>query len=272
MSEDKKDLQARREELRERFAKPVKLNDKDNELLLELVRGAEVCFANAEQLFQEATLLREHKHFCRSIFLYQIAMEECAKVDMIGAAATALTFGHPVRLGKLEKAFRDHKAKNYSNAYMSEASVAEKAARKANDKKAASAAFKDSQREIHAFLNTAKNASMYVDLKNGKFVAPTDVVDEEAASMIAALSYYFMSVTYPRLRPLRRMLDEPNLHSELMAGCGEAMLKGLTGDGSMDAMEESISNWVREMAATLASKDKRKPEPANSSTNPPGQD
>jgi AbiV family abortive infection protein len=199
-------------------------------------------------------------------------MEECAKVDMIGAAATGLTFGHPVDLDRLEKAFRNHKAKNYSNAYMSEASAAEKAARKANDSKAARASFKESQREIHAFLNTAKNASMYVDLKNGKFVAPNDVIDEEAASTIAAVSYYFMSITAPLLRPLRRMLEEPNLHAELMAGFGEALLNGLTDKGTMGAMEDAISSYVREMAATLASKDPKKPLPENSFTNPPSQD
>jgi AbiV family abortive infection protein len=199
-------------------------------------------------------------------------MEECAKVDMIGSAATGLTFGHPVDLDRLEKVFRDHKAKNFSNAYMSEASVAERAAREANDNKAASAAFKESQREIHAFLNTAKNASMYVDMKSGKFVAPIDVVDEDAASMIAALSYYFMSVTFPRLRPLRRMLDEPNIHSELMAGFGEAMLKGLTDLGTMGAIEEAIGSYIREMAATLASKETKKPSPENSLSNPSSQD
>src|SRR5439155_26250469 len=168
MSDDKQDLEARRDQLREFFSNPGALSDRDKELLAELVRGAEVCFANAEQLFQEASLLREHKHFSRSIFLHQIAMEECAKVDMIGAAATGLTLGHPVDLEALEKAFRDHKTKNFSNAYMAKASEAEMAAREANDSKAVSAAFNESQREIHGFLNTTKNASMYVNLKDGK--------------------------------------------------------------------------------------------------------
>jgi hypothetical protein len=58
---------------------------------------------NAEQLFQEACLLREHKHFSRSLFLHQIAMGECAKVEMIGEAATGLTLGRPVDPDALEK-------------------------------------------------------------------------------------------------------------------------------------------------------------------------
>jgi AbiV family abortive infection protein len=259
MSEDKQDLQARNKRLAEFFSKSVALSDKDKELLAELVRGAEVCFANAEQLFQEACLLREHKHFSRSIFLHQMAMEECAKVDMIGAAATGLTLGHPVDVDALEKAFRDHKAKNFSNAYMAKASEAEMAAREANDSKAASEAFRNSQREIHAFLNTGKNASMYVDFKDRKFVSPDDVVNEELALQIAAVSYYFMTVTFPRLHPLRRMLNEPDLHSELMAGLGEAMQKA-SAQGTIAEMNAAFTSYLNEIAKAEVAGEKNSPE------------
>ncbi len=256
MTEEKPDLKARREELQKLFSGPLALSDQDKQLLTELVRGAEVCFANAEQLFQEASLLREHKHFSRSLFLYQIAMEECAKVDMVGAAATALTLGHPVDLDRLTRAFRDHKAKNFSNAYMSAASEAEVAARKANDSKAAGEAFKNSQHEIHGFLNTAKNASMYVDFIDGKFVSPAEVVGEEEALTIAGLAYYFMTVTYPRLKPLRRMLEKPQLHAELMAGFGEAMAKGLADKGTLEDMDAALHGYIAEMAKRLADREK----------------
>jgi hypothetical protein len=139
---------------------------------------------------------------------------------------------------------------------MSKASEAEAAARAANDHKAASAAFEVSQREIHGVLNTAKNASMYVDFKDGKFVSPDEVVNEEEALAMAALSYYFMSVTYPQLRPLRRMLEDPNLHSELMAGFGEAILKGLTRNDTMADMDAAISSCLKEMAAMIVAREK----------------
>jgi AbiV family abortive infection protein len=255
MTQKKQTLNAPRELLRKHFSTPVTLSDKDKRLLAELVRGAEVCFANAEQVFQEASLLREHKHFSRSLFLYQMAMEECAKVDMIGEAATGLTLGRPVDLEALEKDFRDHKAKNFSNAYMSKASEAELAARRANDSKAARDAFANSQREIHGFLNRAKNASMYVDLKDGKFVSPDAVVTEDEASLIAGLSHYFMTVTYPRLRPLRRMLEEPQLHAELMAGFGEAIVTGLN-TGSIEDMDAAIHSYIAEMATKIGARAK----------------
>lgn len=260
MTEDKPNLETRRGELRKLLSSPVALSDRDKQLLAKLVRGAEVCFANAEQLFQEASLLREHKHFSRSLFLYQIAMEECAKVDMIGTNATALTLGHPVDLDRLAKDFRDHKAKNFSNAYMSKASEAEMAARKANDSKAVSEAFKNSQQEIHGFLNAAKNASMYVDFKDGKFVSPDEVVGEEEALVIAALAYYFMTVTYPRLRPLRRMLEEPQLHAELMAGFGEAWAKGLTDTATIEDIDAALNSYLKEAATRLAAREKTAPD------------
>lgn len=267
MTEDNEDVLAQSKRLLELFSPPVALSDENKKLLAELVRGAELCFTNAEQLFQEAALLREHKHFSRSIFLNQIAMEECAKVDMIGAAATALTLGHPVDLKALEKAIRDHKAKNFTNAYMSAASPAETSARKANDGKAASEAFENSQREIHVLLNTAKNASMYVDFKGDNFVAPDDVVGEEHALQMAALSYYFMSVTAPRLPPLRRMLQEPNLHSELLAGFGEAWTKALAAGATMEEMDSALHDYIKAMAAKIGAAEKSDPkEPRGTTT------
>ena len=43
---------------------------------------------------------------------------------------------------------------------------------------------------------------MYVDFNDRKFVSSDDVVTEKWALLIAGLAYYFMTVTYPPLRPL----------------------------------------------------------------------
>jgi AbiV family abortive infection protein len=91
--------------------------DNDKTLLLELVRGAELTFQNAEQLFSEAVLLRKNGHLNRALFLHQISMEECAKIDILGAWATNLMSSGVVDLARLTKAIRNHKAKNYTNAY-----------------------------------------------------------------------------------------------------------------------------------------------------------
>jgi AbiV family abortive infection protein len=181
-------------------------------------------------------------------------MEECGKIDMIGAAATGLTLGRPVDLQALEKDFRDHKAKNFANAYLSEPSETEKSAREANDRQAASEAFEHSQREIHGFLNTAKNASMYVDFKQGRFISPDEVVGEEEATIIAALSNYFMTLTYPRLKSLRRMLEEPQHHAEFMSAVGDVLVDSLANEVSIMGMEESLRNRITETAKRLIAK------------------
>jgi hypothetical protein len=115
---------------------------------------------------------------------------------------------------------------------------------------------------------------MYVDFKDGRFVSPREVVNEEEALAMAALSYYFMSVTYPRLRPLRRMLEDPNFHSELMAGLREAILKGLTDKGTVADMDAAISSYLKEMAAKIVATERsdlrdRSPAPDVSAPNAP---
>jgi AbiV family abortive infection protein len=228
------------------------VDEKQKILLAELIRGAEVTFANAEQLFQEASLLRGNRHFCRSIFLHQIAMEECAKVELIGAAATSITMGYTVNLKALGRAFRDHKAKNFANAYMATMSEAEIAAREANDPNAAGEAFRKIQKEIHDELNMAKNASMYVDFVDDRFVAPTDIVSEELALQTAALNYYFMSVTAPRLRAMRRLVDDQEFSQKWVAEFVALAHKLREQKATMKEQSEAITGFIRETAKKMS--------------------
>lgn len=73
---------------------------KDKKLLSELCRGADLTFSNAEQLYSDAMLLLESELRTRSLFLHQISMEECAKVDIIGEWATYLMLGEPSTSGR----------------------------------------------------------------------------------------------------------------------------------------------------------------------------
>jgi AbiV family abortive infection protein len=226
------------------------MDDIDKRLFAELVRGAELAFANAEQLFEEAELLRDRKHFARSVFLHQISMEECAKVDMIGAAATSLTLGHTVDMKRLVNGMRDHKRKNFANAYMSGVSEAEKAARENNDVKGSIEAFKKWQGEIHLFLNTAKNASMYVDFVDDEFVAPVERIDEQGAIAIAAVNRYFMTITGSRLRALKRAFENPSAAVAETRWFEERLvaLKKEKPNLSVKELQDAIQAMVAEMA------------------------
>ena len=57
-----------------------------------------MAFLNAEELFQEASLLGSHGAICRALFLHQISLEECGKIEMLGGWATSSSYGPQGRL------------------------------------------------------------------------------------------------------------------------------------------------------------------------------
>lgn len=176
--------------------------------LREYSRGAQLIFENAEALYKEADTLREGGFLARAAFLHQISMEECAKVDMLGGWATMLLMGNVVDDKLIAQQFRDHKAKNRSNAYMATVTPEEREARQRGDWKASAEAFRRFQQEFHTELNTTKNGALYVDFEAGKFVSPKEVIPEETVIAVAALNYHFLSVSFPFLRLLERMANE----------------------------------------------------------------
>jgi AbiV family abortive infection protein len=178
------------------------------ERLREYRRGAQLIFENAEELFKEADTLRQAGFLARAAFLHQISMEECAKVDMLGGWATMLLMGAMVDDQQIARAFRDHKAKNRSNAYMASVTPEEDEARQRGDWKSSAEAFERFQQMFHSQVNTTKNAALYVDFEASKFISPKEVVTEETVIAMAALNYHFLSVTFPFLRLLERMANE----------------------------------------------------------------
>ncbi len=182
--------------------------DERKALLSEFNRGAKLIFNNAEVLFQEAEVLRKNGSYARSLFLHQISMEECAKVEMIGAWATTVLMGKGIDLETMAAGFRSHKAKNHTNAYMARVTEEELEARKRGDWKESVAAFERFKAQFHQDMNTAKNASLYVDFKDATFSAPSEVVTEEVLKFFWGLNQYFLQVTFPHLRLLQRIADD----------------------------------------------------------------
>jgi AbiV family abortive infection protein len=138
----------------------------DRALLSALARGAEKTFDNAEKLYFEAVLLAKAGAIARALFLHQISLEECSKIESMGAWATSLLTGIEVNQDKVLAALRRHSSKNKSNAYMLEGSQEEKAAKARGDWKTALDEFRKLQLDFHEASNNAKNASLYVDWKD----------------------------------------------------------------------------------------------------------
>src|SRR6516225_8614947 len=105
----------------------------DRAFLSVLVRGAEKTFDNAEKLYFEAELLAKAGSTARALCLHQISLEECSKIENMGAWATSLLSGLEVDQNKILAAFRRHSSKNKSNAYMLEGSQTENDAKVRGD-------------------------------------------------------------------------------------------------------------------------------------------
>lgn len=178
-----------------------------------LIEGAEKVFANAEALYREATILANHSAWPRALVLHQISLEECAKIDALGAAVTSLLLGQDVDIPKLQRALRSHEFKNKSNAYFLPATDAELQARDDADFEGADREFKRLQKEFHTQSNDDKNASLYVEYKVG-FTSPQEVAGEEDFIRVRKLNDEFMAGSFHFVKMLRSWAVDFNAAAE----------------------------------------------------------
>lgn len=219
----------------------------DKKLLAELTSGAEKVFANAEALYKEACILKHVGASSRALFLHQISLEECAKLEMLGAWATSLLMGYKVDSAKVKKAMANHANKNRTNAYFLKGNEKEEAAKQSGDFDAAIESFSAMQSAFHQTANRAKNDSLYVDFVNGKFVAPSESITPEMATQTANLNEEFLALSFPKLEMLRKWAANPEPIKAELSGF-EKRLKELA-DQYSDDPRKTIDVLLQEMLA-----------------------
>ena len=94
-----------REAMVEKAAKP------DQASLDLLIRGAEKTFDNAERLFHEAEILAKEGAVARALCLHQISLEECSKVNNLGAWAVSLDLRRDQRFFRTVQGLDDARAR-----------------------------------------------------------------------------------------------------------------------------------------------------------------
>jgi AbiV family abortive infection protein len=188
----------------------------DRAFLSVLMRGAEKTFENAERLYFEGEILAKVGATARALCLHQISLEECSKIENIGAWATSLLCGFEVDQEKILASFRRHSSKNKSNAYMLAGSKAEADAKARGDWEAARVEFKKLQMEFHEASNDAKNASLYVDWEDGEFVSPTEKITAEMLAQIAERNRMFLGYASNSLKMLKRLDKAPDDLQDLL--------------------------------------------------------
>jgi AbiV family abortive infection protein len=210
----------------------------DRAFLSVLVRGAEKTFDNAENLYFEAELLAKSGAAARALCLHQISLEECSKVENLGAWATSLLAGLEVDQNKILAAFRRHSTKNKSNAYMLEGSQAEKDAKARRDWETAREEFEKLQMKFHEASNDAKNASLYVDWKDGAFVSPSEQITSEMLAQILERNRKFLGYAHNSVQMLKRLDKSPEDLQDLIVVFVEAAEK-MRADKPEDLMAAS---------------------------------
>jgi AbiV family abortive infection protein len=215
--------------------------------LLDRVRtfsdGARIIFENAEALYEEAQILGQGKSFARAATLHQISMEECAKIDILGAHTVSLLVGHDIDDDHMGKIFRDHKVKNQTNAYNASPTPQEREARERGDWALASSAFKEFQRNFHVEVNAIKNAALYVDFQDGRFISPKDAIPEEIAVTLMAMNADFLQRSALFVRLLKRMEGDPQKFADAARRCVDRAAR-LRQDGAFDP--EAVTNELME--------------------------
>jgi len=211
-----------------------------------LVRGAAKTFENAEQLYREAELLSKHGAIARALCLHQISLEECSKINNLGAWAVSLVVGDDVNQKAILGALRRHAAKNKHNAYMLPPSDAEKDARSRGDWKAALQDFRAAQDEFHDKSNQAKNASLYVDWQDDEFVAPSERITKEMLVEIAQRNAEYLGYAQTELRMFQRLEGNHDAMKELLSTFMEGVerIRENAPEDQMAAMEELLMNFL----------------------------
>ena len=218
----------------------------DRAFLSVLVRGADKTFDNAEKLYFEAELLAKAGATARALCLHQISLEECSKIENMGAWASSLLSGLEVDQNKVLAAFRRHASKNKSNAYMTDGSQAEKDAKARGDWETAREEFKKFQMEFHEVSNDAKNASLYVDWRDGEFVSPSERITPEMLAQINERNETFLGYAQNNLKMLKRLDKSPeDLQDLIVEFIAEAeKMRAEKPDDRMAAINELVQRFL----------------------------
>ncbi|WP_313426024.1 AbiV family abortive infection protein [Stenotrophomonas rhizophila] len=213
------------------------------------IEGAELIHSNAAALYDEAQILGQTGAFARAAVLHQISMEECSKVETLGAVVVSILGGKEVDEASLTKKFRDHKAKNYANAYNAEPTGEERSARENHDWEAAHAAFKKFQSDFHKNKNAIKNAGLYVDYVDGAFVAPVDTVTEATAFACMQLNADFLRLGEDFIRLLGRIGAEPGRYARVFGAFlsntqAMQLMDGLGAEAVIEAIVEQMRSQI----------------------------
>ena len=132
---------------------------------------------------------------------------------------------------------------------MLEGSQAEKDAKARGDWEAAREEFKKLQMEVDKASNDAKNASLYMDWKNGEFVSPSEQITPEMLTQVIERNQTFLGYAHNSLKMLKRLDKSSEVLQDLLVEFVEAVekMRAEKPDDLMAAVNVHVQDfWMRD--------------------------
>lgn len=197
------------------------MTDKD------LEKAYHLTFNNAKELIEEADGLRIFERYPRAYTLYQLAIEEIGKCNIIYSAILDFYMGTTIDNNYLkEKGFFDHKKKTRAS-LNSELIAIKSFERHIGRETDLSQKIIDDYNNVEE-INNKKNQSLYVNLIGDNFSAPSSIITPKMVDDIFTTAYIRLKATEPQLQPLETMkiiaegvkdlLENPEKAIELLEG------------------------------------------------------
>ncbi len=143
--------------------------------------GMEKAFQNAKELYEDGILLKGYGKICRAFYLFHMATEECAKVEILSAEFSRYSW-KPNKVDtdpkELIKQFT-HIEQNKIIAPGEGFSKEEIDAYRKGDNELFLEEFEKTKTNYHNGINKLKNASLYVQIENNQFKGPGETISEE---------------------------------------------------------------------------------------------
>jgi len=149
----------------------------------DLLEAVEKSLKNAEELIEEAKLLKSHKKFARSYTLYQLSIEEIGKMSLTFNFLMYDDIEDDLQCKAFLKNFTHHQTKTKISIGLDLIFALNSDASNFNKEVVKNFLNKSSKENIN-ISNNLKNYSLYTSLIENKFYSPSEIITEDKVNDI----------------------------------------------------------------------------------------
>jgi AbiV family abortive infection protein len=183
----------------------------------ELMVGAGKAVTNARDLATDGLLLMQNKRYARAYTMFQLANEELGKVLLLHGLMIERHQLSVVDYRRMDNKFRKHQPKTVNTLMFNLFYYLVQNENGIDVSKEALHTF-ESARNVDS-VNDSKNASLYVDIKDGVFVSPTEVITQAmrddilkrtvlSVETVEVFVSVMQNIDYKQLGEMMRDIDE----------------------------------------------------------------